>query len=140
MTKTFLLSAAITILFPAFVCAVAGTPQEQILNNYATEAKLVNPDFLEFSIDRGRAFFLAKAAGGSPETPSCSTCHTTNPKLPGQTRAGKDISPMAISITPDRFTDPEKVEKWFQRNCMSVLGRSCTTQEKGDFIFFLVNQ
>jgi hypothetical protein len=44
---------------------------------------------------------------------------------------------MAVSMTPDRFTDPEKVAKWFSRNCNGVLGRDCTAVEKGDFITYL---
>ena len=50
---------------------------------------------------------------------------------------GKAIAPMAVSLSPDRFTDPDKVEKWFLRNCNTVLGRECTAQEKGDIITYL---
>ena len=70
-------------------------------------------------------------------TPSCSTCHTTNPRNEGQTTVGKTIAPMAVSRTPARFTDLAKVEKWFRRNCDTVIGRQCTPQEKGDFIAFM---
>ena len=44
---------------------------------------------------------------------------------------------MAVSVTPERFTDAAKVEKWFGRNCNTVLGRECTALEKGDFITYL---
>ena len=47
---------------------------------------------------------------------------------------------MAVSVTPDRFTDLAKVEKWFRRNCNTVLGRECTPAEKGDFIAFMTSQ
>ena len=47
---------------------------------------------------------------------------------------------MAVSATPDRFTDLAKVEKWFRRNCNTVLGRECTTEEKGNFIAFMASQ
>jgi hypothetical protein len=47
---------------------------------------------------------------------------------------------MALSKTPDRYTDPKKVAKWFRRNCKSVLGRECTPLEKGDFLAFMMNQ
>ena len=47
---------------------------------------------------------------------------------------------MAVSKTADRFTDPEKVAKWFLRNCTTVLGRECTATEKGDVITFLASQ
>ena len=44
---------------------------------------------------------------------------------------------MAVSVSAERFTDPEKVAKWFTRNCNSVLGRECTAAEKGDVITYL---
>jgi hypothetical protein len=42
---------------------------------------------------------------------------------------------LAPSAQSDRFSDPEKVEKWFKRNC--TWGRECTAQEKGDFLAYL---
>ena len=36
-----------------------------------------------------------------------------------------------------RFTDSAFVEKWFGRNCDSVLGRACTAAEKADVIAWL---
>ena len=58
----------------------------------------------------------------------------------GVTRAGKPIEPMAVSKTPNRYTDHRKVAKWFRRNCKSVLGRQCSPREKGDFLTFMINQ
>jgi isopentenyl phosphate kinase len=55
----------------------------------------------------------------------------------GQTKAGKAIDPMAVSKTPTRFTEADKVAKWFLRNCNTVLGRECTPLEKGDVISYL---
>ncbi|MCE9633679.1 MAG: DUF1924 domain-containing protein, partial [Methylophilales bacterium] len=49
------------------------------------------------------------------------------------------IEPMAPIMNPQRFTDQAKVEKWFGRNCKDVLERTCTAQEKGDYIQYLVN-
>jgi mono/diheme cytochrome c family protein len=111
--------------------AAAASP---LLSIYAQDAKA------PFSAERGKALFHSHFAGGKPETPSCATCHTDDPKNHGQTRAGKDIEPMAASANPKRFQDLEKAEKWFQRNCNSVLGRPCTAQEKGDFITFMLTQ
>jgi len=124
----------------AGVAAAAATPspaRDAILAAFVAEAKQVDPAFVSFSAERGRAFWMANHSGGKPETPSCTTCHTTDPTREGQTRAGKQIAPMAISRTPDRFTDGAKVEKWFGRNCNSVLGRDCTAVEKGDVITYL---
>jgi hypothetical protein len=60
--------------------------------------------------------FYASHDQGSTETPSCTTCHTRDPKNLRQTRAGKEILPLAVSRTPDRFTDFDRTEKWFGRN------------------------
>lgn len=120
--------------------AFAGSAQDAVLATYAAAAKAADPAFTGFSADAGKAFFMADHTGGKPDTPSCSTCHTKSPLKPGQTRAGKAIDPMAVSVSPKRFTDPTKVEKWFGRNCNSVLGRDCTAIEKGNFIAYLSAQ
>lgn len=127
-------------LASAATCAIAASGQSAVLARYAELAKAADAAFAGFSADRGKAFFLSSHATGSPETPSCATCHTQNPQNMGQTRAGKEILPMAVSKTADRFTDFAKTEKWFARNCKSVLGRECTPVEKGDFITFLAAQ
>lgn len=89
---------------------------------------------------RGKALFLASPGGGKPDTPSCTTCHTADPRQPGEGRSGKAIEPMAPSVIPTRFTDSAKVEKWFGRNCNSVLGRDCTPSEKADLLGWLAMQ
>ncbi|HVJ40124.1 MAG TPA: DUF1924 domain-containing protein [Dongiaceae bacterium] len=122
----------------ALAMAAAGTAQQQVLDQYAQQAKTADAGFNGFSADRGKAFFLAQSAAGHGDTPSCSTCHTTDPRQMGHTRAGKEINPMALSRTPDRFGDINKTEKWFARNCDTVLGRACTPREKGDFITYMV--
>jgi cytochrome c553 len=108
-----------------------------ILEGYHAQAQMDDPAFREFSAERGQEFFSQNHTGGKPQTPSCTTCHTSDPSGVGQTRAGKTIAPLAISKTPDRYSDFEKVEKWFRRNCTSVLGRTCSAREKGDFITFM---
>jgi hypothetical protein len=117
--------------------AAVGPGQQVVLDHFAQLAKQANPSFGGFSAARGKAFFLAREATGNADTPSCSTCHTADPRNEGQTTVGKAIAPMAVSRTPNRFTDLGKVEKWFLRNCDTVIGRQCTLQEKGDFITFM---
>ena len=117
--------------------ALAGGARDDILAGYAAQAKAEDAAFAAFSPEKGKLLYEVQQTGGNADTPSCSTCHTGSPLKPGQTRAGKVIEPMAVSVSPDRFTDASKVEKWFGRNCTSVLGRSCTAQEKGDFISYL---
>ena len=134
--------AALLILAASCGVAFAGSEgaQQPLLDSYAAIAKSTDPAFDGFSAERGETLFASKFSGGKPETPSCTTCHTDDPKKAGQTRAGKEIDPMAVSISPQRYADPEKAEKWFGRNCRNVLGRECTATEKGDFITFMQSQ
>lgn len=117
--------------------AAADPARGAILAALAAQAKAADPGFTGFSAERGAAVWNTTHAGGTAETPSCTTCHTKDPTAPGKTRAGKEIAPMAVSKTPDRFTDQAKVGKWFDRNCKSVLGRVCTPTEQGDVITYL---
>lgn len=126
------LATAAMALFAAVV--VANTQRDAILAGYASQAGVSS-----FSADAGRALFMSQNTGGKAATPSCSTCHTTDPTAQGRTRVGKVIAPMAVSRSPDRFTDAEKVEKWFGRNCRSVLGRECTPEEKGNYIAYMMS-
>lgn len=128
------------LLMGAAAPAVAGSAQDVIVETYMQLAKASDPGFAGFSAARGREFFLADHTGGKPDTPSCTTCHSKNAATTGQTRAGKAIEPMAASANPSRYADMEKTEKWFARNCSSVLGRVCTPAEKGDFITFMLSQ
>jgi len=135
-----ILSFALVVLAGAATAGVANPARDAILTAFAAAAKQGDPAFAGFSAERGGAFWTAAHAGGKPDTPSCTTCHTPDPTREGQTRAGKQIAPMAVSKTPDRFTDSAKVEKWFGRNCASVLGRDCTAVEKGDVITYLAGK
>lgn len=94
----------------------------------------------EFSAERGKILHTQSFASGKAETPACTTCHGKDPRAPGRTLAGKSIEPMAVSVTPSRYSDPTKVEKWFRRNCNEVLGRECSAQEKGDWLSFMRSQ
>jgi Domain of unknown function (DUF1924) len=131
---------SITVLACALSSATAGESPKPVLDFYASEAKTSDPGFSGFSAERGEHLFRTNFSTGKPDTPSCTTCHTTDPRKTGQTRAGKDIDPMATSANPKRYTDQAKTEKWFGRNCRNVLGRECTATEKGDFITFMLSQ
>jgi cytochrome c peroxidase len=132
--------AVLCLIGASAALAAPGPAQKQVLDQYAAEAKASDSSFSGFSPVRGKTLFLAEPATGKPDTPSCTTCHTKNPKDAGRTRAGKDIEPMALSVKADRYTDIAETEKWFKRNCDSVLGRQCTPAEKGDFITFMIGQ
>jgi hypothetical protein len=112
----------------AAACAVAHAGSgdtQKLLDFYANQAKATDSAFGGFSAERGESLFRSNSTGGKPDTPSCTVCHT---------------NPMAVSANPQRYTDQEKAEKWFGRNCRNVLGRECTAREKGDFITFMLTQ
>ena len=130
MKKPLLLIAALALATPL----IAGdTSPARLLRKFEAQAGTRG------SAARGRALFTGTHTGGKPDTPSCITCHTSNLKGPGRTRAGKVIEPMALSANPNRLSDSAKVDKWFRRNCRSVLGRECTAAEKADVIAFLMS-
>jgi hypothetical protein len=92
------------------------------------------------SAARGKALHAQQFSGGKPDSPSCTSCHGADPRAPGRSRTGKPIEPMAVSVSPLRYTNTAKVEKWFKRNCNEVLGRECTAQEKGDWLAYMTSQ
>jgi len=107
-----------------------------ILDDYKAQAKTENPAFKDFSAAAGQKLYTTQG----PNQLACSSCHTDSPKNAGKhAKTNKAIDPMAPSVNPQRFTDAAKVEKWFKRNCNDALGRACTTQEKGDFMAYVLS-
>jgi len=131
---TAVLAAA---LFPL---ASLAAPRDDLLASYATAAKAATPAFSGFSATRGEKLHVTKSSGGKPETPACTSCHGDNPRAAGRAPSGKVIDAVAVSVTPTRYTDPAKVEKWFKRNCTEVWGRECTPLEKGDWLSYMMSQ
>jgi hypothetical protein len=129
-------------LLAALVLPLASfaAPRDDLLAQYAAAAKATSPAFSGFSAARGEKLHFTKFAGGKPETPACTSCHADNPRSAGRTPAGKTVEAVAVSVTPSRYTDPAKVEKWFKRNCNDVLGRECTPLEKGDWLTYVIGQ
>lgn len=123
------------LLFATASAARAEQPAD-ILARLAAEARAGRPDFGGFSAERGAAFFRATHGGDW----SCASCHGEDPRAIGRhATTGKRIQPLAPSVNTARFTRPEKVEKWFARNCNDVLERPCTAQEKGDVLAWLLS-
>lgn len=111
--------------------AYAATPL-QILDSLVAQAGPA-------SAARGEKLYRGKFSGGKTAD-SCTACHTDNAKAVGRhARTSKAIDPLAPVAQKDRFTDPEKVEKWFKRNCNDVLGRACSPQEKADFTAYMIS-
>lgn len=114
--------------------ASAATPAE-IRQEFAAAAKAATPGFAGLSAARGEQFF--KNTHGKDW--SCATCHGARPVSDGKHAVtGKIISPLAPAANASRFTDFAKTEKWFKRNCNDVLGRECTSAEKGDVLEYLM--
>jgi cytochrome c553 len=134
LTKTCLL----TLLLLPFAASAAA--RDDLLNSYATAAKVASSAYSGCSPARGEKLHNTQFSTGKPETPSCTTCHGANPRLAGRTPSGKLIDPLAASLSPTRFSDPLKVEKWFRRNCIEVLGRECTPLEKGDWLSAMISR
>lgn len=132
--RNYLVSLGLLISINAF----AATPQE-LLKQYEVQAKQESATFTNFSAERGATFFKTERIHSDGKKVSCATCHTADPRNQGKTRANKVIEPMAVVTNPKRFTDSAKVEKWFGRNCKDVLERTCTAQEKGDYIQYLLS-
>jgi cytochrome c553 len=114
--------------------AVAAETPASLMASYAATAGV---SLQALSAERGAALFRSEHPGRGGSIVSCTSCHTPNPKQPGRTRVGKRIEPLAPVANPERFTDAAKVEKWFRRNCLDVLQRECSAQEKGDLITWL---
>ncbi|WP_421994472.1 DUF1924 domain-containing protein [Reyranella sp.] len=139
MIRRLSLAAAMTLL--PVVVAAGDASRDAILAGYAAEARRADPAAGAFSAGRGEALFRGRWAGGDARTPSCTACHTADPRQPGRNaKTGRPIGPVAVSVNPQRFTDPARVEKQFARDCHSVLGRACTPLEKGDYITFMAGQ
>jgi Domain of unknown function (DUF1924) len=137
MNKRYWNFSAAVVLLLAPVAAFADPARDAIVSALAEEAKAQDAGFTGFSAERGQTFWTARHTGGKPDTPSCTACHGPDPAQSGQTRVGKPIDPMAVSKAPKRFTNAAQVDKWFTRNCSSVLGRECSALEKGDVIAYL---
>ncbi len=139
MSRTSLFIVGITIL--PLTAHAGDIRRDQIIAEYKSQVVKADPSFSQFSAQRGETLFRTKWNGGDPKTPSCTACHTENPKNPGQNaKTGRPIDPVAVSVNPIRFTDRSEVEKQFGRDCKHVLGRECTPLEKGDYVTFMSGQ
>jgi mono/diheme cytochrome c family protein len=140
MHRSFLAAALVLAAGAALAAAPSDPRRDKIITDYAAAARAADHAFAGFSAARGRAIY-AGPHQASAAIPACATCHTDDPRRTGQhAKTGRPIDPMAVSVTPTRFTDAAEVEKRFARDCKAVLGRPCTAQDKGDFITFLASQ
>lgn len=135
MIRRFLAAAMLSALLPS-VATAGDARRNAILAEYALQA-----GGAAFSAQRGETLFRTAWAGGDERTPACTSCHTNDPRAQGRNaKTGRPIDPVAVSANAKRFTDMAEVEKQFGRDCKSVLGRDCTSLEKGDYITFMGKQ
>jgi len=109
-----------------------------LLREYEAAARKANPSFRVLSPAEGRRLYVAEFTQEGTRI-SCAGCHTADPRQRGRTPAGKNVEPLAPSANAERFSDRGEVEKWFKRNCKQVLGRVCTSEEKGHFLAYLLS-
>lgn len=129
MRKFSLMAAALTVAFSA---AAADSFEPAGLATYQREAG-TKPD-----AKRGSDFWHAAHQDSDGKSVNCTSCHGDDLSKPGKhNKSGKVIEPMSRRVNKDRYTDAEKVEKWFKRNCKQVLQRECTAAEKSDVLLFL---
>lgn len=131
---------SITLSLALLGCGTLALPMaanaNTILDGYKTQAKLENTSFKDFNAAAGQTLY--RTVG--PNQLACASCHTDSPKNIGKhAKTNKSIEPLAPSVNAKRFSDAAQVEKWFKRNCNDALGRTCTTQEKGDFMTYVLS-
>lgn len=142
--KVLSLALAVFFIITASGTLYAGTrlndEMQQLVDTYVSQARAANSDFKGFSAEDGeRLFNSSRMHTKKKESRSCTTCHTKDPSSDGRTKVGKKIEPISPAVTPERFTDPKKVKKWFRRNCKWVLERECTPEEKGNYITYMMS-
>jgi hypothetical protein len=113
--------------------AQAETPRD-FLARFEAEARATAPAF-SASPARGEQFFHR---AGTKDW-RCATCHTDQPTAIGKhATTGKPIDALSPVANAERFVRPDKVDKWFKRNCNDVLERPCSSSEKADLLAYLM--
>jgi hypothetical protein len=123
------------------------TAAQKIADKYAASAKAVDPSYAGLSADDGKTFFNREVIQfkGDIKNPgkaiSCASCHTANPADTGKhIVTGKLIKPLSPMANPKRFNSVKDVEKKFTKHCNEVVGSDCTSQEKGNYIAYLLTE
>ena len=136
MHKQSVVQIVLSIFLLHFVISARAETPADFLAGFESEARRDNTGFAGFRAQRGEVFFQQTHG----REWSCASCHTKNPAAAGShAKTDKPIEPLAPSVNASRFTNPKKVDKWFRRNCNDVAGRSCTVQEKGDVLTYLLS-
>ena len=134
--RTYMLMIVIMLGWTIAPAAVAMTPVEELLHEYRQQGAT------EFNVSAGKTFWNQSFhPADAQQERRCATCHTTDLRQSGRhVTTGKEIKPLAPSVTAKRLTNTDKMRKWLDRNCKWTLGRECTAQEKGNVLMYLQNQ
>jgi hypothetical protein len=112
---------------------------EAMAKEEAKGKKSSSGQFKPFTAELGREFYLKRRTWQTTD-PTCSGCHTEDPKQEGKhIETKKPIKPLAPLVNPERFTDAEKVEKNFSEHCVDLLNRHCNASEKGNYITYMMS-
>lgn len=131
---------SIYVLMVATFFAMASTAMATPASD-ALLAKYKSEGVSKIDAAKGKADWTKEAMGEDGEKMSCSTCHGTDFSKAGKHhKTHKVIEPMSARVNAERFTDEKKIEKWFKRNCKDAWARECTSQEKADFLTFMLAQ
>ena len=133
---TYVLFAALGVFSLPVHADVDGA--KQFVKQYAALVKGVNPSYV-LNAEAGRAFFIKRHAVKGKEV-GCTDCHTDNPAAQGKhAKTGKPIASLSPVVNPKRFSDLKKTEETFDEHCIEILERNCTSQEKGNYIVYLLS-
>ncbi len=109
----------------------AATPAELLAGYQAQAGTPPRPE-------RGQTLFTTASKQGLKL--SCASCHTNVPtKTSTHPLSDKPIAALAPAFNSARFTDADKVERYFRLNCKEVFERDCSAAEKADVLSWLMS-
>jgi hypothetical protein len=133
----------VVILFTSLVSlfAVPSGELKGYLLKLERDAKNQDSNFKGFSKSNGKRIFTTTRIGKRGKPISCNTCHGKDLTKRGENkRTGKVIEPLAPSANPKSLAKVKKIKKWLRRNFRDVYKRVGTPQEKGDVLYYLMEQ
>ena len=111
---------------------------DDYLNKLKIEAKKENPNFKEFSYQKGKEIFYSTHIGKRGKKVSCASCHTKDLTSSGENIfTGKILEPLSPKANPKRLTKLKKIKKWLRRNFKDVYKREGSAIEKGNVLVFI---
>jgi len=111
---------------------------KQFVKQYAALVKGSNPSYV-LNAEAGRAFFIKKHTVNGKQV-ACTDCHGDNPAAIGKhSETKKKIASLSPAVNPKRFSNLKKTEETFDKHCNDILERNCTSQEKGDYIVYILS-